>query len=68
MNLEKLKEMLSVCSRRSAVFLFGEVAGFEARLAIDRLEYKVGYGKYYEMGVIGKDVDVLISFEAKRKK
>ena len=45
-----------------------EVAGFEARLAIDRLEYKVGTGKYYEMGVIGKDVDVLISFEATRKK
>lgn len=45
-----------------------EVAGFEARLAIDRLEYNVGSGKYYEMGVIGKDVDVLISFEATRKK
>ncbi|MEN8691623.1 MAG: YceI family protein [Desulfobacterales bacterium] len=45
-----------------------EVAGFEARLAIDRLEYNVGNGKYYEMGVIGKDVDVLISFEATRKK
>jgi polyisoprenoid-binding protein YceI len=45
-----------------------EVAGFEARLVIDRLEYNVGTGKYYEMGVIGKDVDVLISFEATRKK
>lgn len=45
-----------------------EVAGFEARMAIDRLEYNVGTGKYYEMGVIGKDVDVLISFEATRKK
>ena len=45
-----------------------EVAGFEARLVIDRLEYKVGTGKYYEMGVIGKDVDVLISFEATRNK
>ncbi|MGB5616308.1 MAG: YceI family protein [Desulfobacterales bacterium] len=45
-----------------------EVAGFETRLAIDRLEYNVGSGKYYEMGVIGKDVDVLISFEATRKK
>lgn len=44
------------------------VAGFEARLTIDRLEYTVGTGKYYEMGVIGKDVDVLISFEATRKK
>jgi polyisoprenoid-binding protein YceI len=45
-----------------------EVAGFEARLVIDRLEYNVGTGKYYEMGVIGKNVDVLISFEATRKK
>lgn len=45
-----------------------EVAGFEARLTIDRLEYNVGTGKFYEMGVIGKDVDVLISFEATRKK
>ena len=45
-----------------------EVAGFEARLKIDRLEYNVGNGKYYEMGTIGKDVDVLISFEALRKK
>ena len=45
-----------------------EVAGFEARLTIDRLEYNVGSGKYYEMGTIGKDVDVLISFEATRKK
>jgi polyisoprenoid-binding protein YceI len=44
------------------------VTGFEARMAIDRLEYNVGTGKFYEMGVIGKDVDVLISFEATRKK
>jgi polyisoprenoid-binding protein YceI len=46
----------------------GEVAGFEAKLHIDRLEYNVGNGKYYEMGTIGKDVDVLISFEVLRKK
>ena len=45
-----------------------EVAGFEARIKIDRLEYSVGSGKYYEMGVVGKDVEVLISFEATRKK
>jgi len=44
------------------------LAGFEAHMAIDRLEYNVGTGKFYEMGVIGKDVDVLISFEATRKK
>jgi polyisoprenoid-binding protein YceI len=45
-----------------------EVAGFEAKLNIDRLEYNVGNGKYYEMGTIGKDVDILISFEVLRKK
>jgi len=45
-----------------------EVAGFEARMTIDRLEYNVGSGKYYEMGTIGKDVDVLISLEATRRK
>ena len=44
------------------------VAGFEARMAIDRLEYGVGNGKFHEMGVVGKDVDVLISIEATRKK
>lgn len=44
------------------------VAGFEARFTIDRLQYNVGSGKYYEMGVIGKDVDILISLEMLRAK
>ena len=39
------------------------VAGFETRFSIDRLEYRVGPGKYVEMGVIGRDVDILISLE-----
>jgi polyisoprenoid-binding protein YceI len=39
------------------------VAGFETRFSIDRLEYKVGPGKYFEMGVIGRNVDILISLE-----
>lgn len=43
------------------------VAGFEVRFTIDRLEYNVGSGKYYQMGVIGKDVDILISLEMLRK-
>lgn len=42
------------------------VAGFEARITIDRLAYQVGVGKFYKMGVVGKDVDVLISLEATR--
>ena len=45
-----------------------EVAGFEARMTIDRLAYNVGNGKYVEMGVVGRDVEVLISMEVLRKK
>lgn len=45
-----------------------EVAGFEARMTIDRLAYHVGGGKFYDMGVVGKEVDVLISLEVTRKK
>lgn len=40
-----------------------QVAGFNGSLTIDRLAYKVGSGKYYEMGVVGKDVDILVSME-----
>jgi len=39
------------------------VAGFETRFSIDRLEYQVGPGKYVEMGVIGRNVDILITLE-----
>jgi polyisoprenoid-binding protein YceI len=45
-----------------------EVAGFEAQITVDRLAYQVGNGKFYEMGVVGKDVDVLISLEVLREK
>ncbi len=44
------------------------VAGFDTRLAIDRLSYHVGSGKFYKMGVVGKDVDILISLEVTRDK
>jgi polyisoprenoid-binding protein YceI len=44
------------------------VAGFEAKFTIDRLEYHVGSGKFYQMGAIGKDVDVTISLEVLRDK
>jgi polyisoprenoid-binding protein YceI len=43
------------------------VAGFEARMTIDRLAYHVGTGKFYQMGAIGKEVKVLISVEATRE-
>ena len=39
------------------------VAGFETRFSIDRLAYQVGPGKYFEMGVIGRNVDILITLE-----
>ena len=45
-----------------------EVAGFEARMTIDRLAYHVGGGKFADMGVVGKDVEVLITLEVTRKK
>lgn len=45
-----------------------EVAGFNGRLSLDRLAYKVGDGKYYKMGAVGKDVDILVTVEALREK
>jgi polyisoprenoid-binding protein YceI len=45
-----------------------EVAGFEARMTLDRLAYHVGSGKYVDMGVVGREVEVLISIEVLRKK
>ncbi|MBW2193267.1 MAG: YceI family protein [Deltaproteobacteria bacterium] len=44
------------------------VAGFETRFKINRLDFHVGSGKFYEMGVVDKDVEVLISLEAIRDK
>jgi polyisoprenoid-binding protein YceI len=44
------------------------VAGFEADFTIDRLEYHVGSGKFYEMGVVGKDVRILVTLEVIRDK
>jgi polyisoprenoid-binding protein YceI len=45
-----------------------EVAGLEALMTIDRLAYHVGGGKFYDMGIVGKDVEVLITLEVTRKK
>ena len=44
-----------------------EVAGFELSMNIDRMEYNVGNGKFLNMGVVGKYVDVLITLEVTRK-
>jgi polyisoprenoid-binding protein YceI len=45
-----------------------EVAGYEAAFTLDRLAYHVGTGKFYEMGVVGKDVNVTLTFEVLRDK
>ncbi len=44
------------------------VAGFDTRLTIDRLQYNVGDGKFFKMGVVGKDVDILFTLELLRNK
>ncbi len=45
-----------------------QVIGFNGNVTIDRLAHGVGTGKYYTMGVVGKDVDVLVTIEALRSK
>lgn len=44
------------------------VAGLDASLKLDRLEYHVGTGEFYKMGVLGKDVDILVTIELLRDK
>jgi polyisoprenoid-binding protein YceI len=41
-----------------------EVAGFNGKVTIDRLAYKVGSGKFFDLGVVGKDVEILVTIEA----
>ena len=40
------------------------IAGFDTEFTLDRLAFGVGTGKFYKMGVVGKDVRVTISVEA----
>jgi polyisoprenoid-binding protein YceI len=40
-----------------------EVAGFNGTVTIDRLAYKIGDGKFYKMGLVGKDVEILVTLE-----
>jgi polyisoprenoid-binding protein YceI len=44
------------------------VAGFETKLVLDRLEYNVGDGKFYKLGVVDKDVNILFVMELLREK
>ncbi len=41
-----------------------EVAGFNGKVTIDRLVHKIGIGKFYDLGVVGKDVEIFVSLEA----
>ena len=41
-----------------------EVIGFNGQLSINRLAYKIGSGKFYELGLVGKDVEILVTLEA----
>jgi polyisoprenoid-binding protein YceI len=41
-----------------------EVIGFNGKVTIDRLAYKIGDGKFFDLGVVGKDVEILVSIEA----
>lgn len=40
-----------------------EVAGFNGTVVIDRLAHGVGGGKFYDMGVVGKEVEIFVSLE-----
>lgn len=40
-----------------------EVVGFNAALTLDRLAHNIGDGKFYDMGIVGKDVNVFVSLE-----
>ena len=42
------------------------VAGLDTDLTIDRLEYHVGDGKFYEMGVVDKYINILFTLELLR--
>ena len=44
------------------------VAGFEAVFTIDRLNYHVGDGKFYDKGLIDKDVTILVTLELLKRK
>jgi polyisoprenoid-binding protein YceI len=45
-----------------------EVAGFNGMLTIDRLAHGVGSGKFYDMGIVGKEVDIIVSLELLSKR
>lgn len=59
-------ELLYLGKKENPMSKGSEVAGLETRFKIDRLAFHVGDGKFYKMGVVGKDVQVLVSLEMAR--
>lgn len=45
-----------------------QVIGFNGRVTLDRLALQVGSGKFYKMGLVGKDVEVIVTVEALTEK
>ena len=41
-----------------------QVVGFNGTITVDRIALNVGDEKFYKMGIVGKDVEVLVTFEA----
>ncbi len=40
------------------------VSGYITKFKLNRLDYHVGDGKFFKMGIVGQDVDVTITMEA----
>lgn len=40
-----------------------DVTGFNGAVTLDRLAYKIGNGKFADLGVVGKEVDVAVTLE-----
>lgn len=45
-----------------------QVAGFNGIITVDRLALNIGDEKFYKMGIVGKDVEILVTLEALRSK
>ena len=41
-----------------------QVIGFNGKITVDRLTLNIGDGKFYKMGMVGKDVEILVTIEA----
>jgi len=41
-----------------------EVIGFNGKMTINRLTFNIGTGKFYDLGVVGKTVEIIVTIEA----